>query len=295
MSFIMIQSRKKASGYIVPDGGEILWYGIASSVPSGWAIDAAVKNNFIEGAKEGEASDVSVGSNSHEHTMPNTSLAPDHGHSRGGFTTATYSSTQEEFQTSGRPNVAIPNHAHDADAGVVVADGEHDHTIPVTSNVDSYPPYNKRYYIIIASGDQPVPIGGIIFWDKEIEFIPAEFNLCDGEIYNSIQTPDLRKYFIYGANIDGDIDLYSYDTSHSHDLEDVAAGGAHDHDAGGSTFSCDQKSGGWEGVQVQSIHAHGLSGTTESELDHDHIFETSTQDVSHLPLFIKLFMIMRTV
>jgi len=294
MSVIVIGKTYHPSGYIVPDGGEILWYG-DSSIPSGWILDTAINNNFIMGAAEGEASDISAGESRHIHTVPNTSLEPKHGHSRGGFTTAPYALTADEYQAAGRPGVGVPNHDHTVPAGILVGEGEHDHVIPDTSDSNNLPPY-KLYYWIIADGDQEVPIGGIVFWDKLIELRPEGFNICDGETYDGEVTPDLREYFVYGANSDLTIGNSGGALTHEHSLEDDdLPAGEHNHGAGGSTYSCASKDGGWQGVYVQSIHAHSLSGTTTTKPNHVHGFDSNTGAANHLPLYIKLFMIMRTV
>lgn len=41
-----------------------------------------------------------------------------------------------------------------------------------------------------------IPVGTIIMWYGTLDSIPEGWNVCDGEIYNEIETPDLRDKFI---------------------------------------------------------------------------------------------------
>lgn len=43
------------------------------------------------------------------------------------------------------------------------------------------------------------PVGGVIMWSGSIGTIPAGWGLCDGTLYGSVQSPDLRGLFIIGA------------------------------------------------------------------------------------------------
>jgi microcystin-dependent protein len=44
-----------------------------------------------------------------------------------------------------------------------------------------------------------IPIGGIITWSGAVNKIPYGWALCDGNVYNARQTPDLRSRFIVGG------------------------------------------------------------------------------------------------
>ena len=46
----------------------------------------------------------------------------------------------------------------------------------------------------------PIPVGGIIMWSGNVNALPAGFALCDGQIHNSVQTPNLSDKFIVGAS-----------------------------------------------------------------------------------------------
>ena len=46
----------------------------------------------------------------------------------------------------------------------------------------------------------PIPQGGIIMWSGAVQSLPTGWNLCNGQTYNSIATPDLRNRFVVGSN-----------------------------------------------------------------------------------------------
>ena len=51
------------------------------------------------------------------------------------------------------------------------------------------------------SGFGTIPMGGIIMWSGEHDELPDGWALCNGEIVNTIQTPDLRGRFVVGHSI----------------------------------------------------------------------------------------------
>jgi hypothetical protein len=51
------------------------------------------------------------------------------------------------------------------------------------------------------SGYGTIPIGGIIMWSGEHDDIPDGWALCNGDIANTIQTPDLRGRFVVGHSM----------------------------------------------------------------------------------------------
>ena len=46
----------------------------------------------------------------------------------------------------------------------------------------------------------PIPQGGIIMWSGVVQSLPTGWNLCDGQTYNSVATPDLRNRFVISSN-----------------------------------------------------------------------------------------------
>ena len=75
----------------------------------------------------------------------------------------------------------------------------------------------------------PIPQGGIIMWSGAVESLPAGWNLCDGETYNSVVTPDLRNRFIVPSNNTSGTPTTTISGSA------VASGGSATHNHGGST------------------------------------------------------------
>jgi microcystin-dependent protein len=51
-----------------------------------------------------------------------------------------------------------------------------------------------KYYV-----DTSIPIGGIIMWSGAGVSLPSNWKLCDGSVYGSITTPDLRGRFVLGS------------------------------------------------------------------------------------------------
>lgn len=51
------------------------------------------------------------------------------------------------------------------------------------------------------SGFGTIPMGGIIMWSGEHDDIPDGWALCNGEVANTIQTPDLRGRFVVGHSL----------------------------------------------------------------------------------------------
>lgn len=41
-----------------------------------------------------------------------------------------------------------------------------------------------------------IPLAGILLWSEGLDNLPFGYVPCDGNIYNGIQTPDLRNYSI---------------------------------------------------------------------------------------------------
>ena len=62
---IVIQRKRQAAEYRIPEGGEILWYGLAAAVPPSFVIDSFCSNVFVRGAAAGAASNAPAGENSH--------------------------------------------------------------------------------------------------------------------------------------------------------------------------------------------------------------------------------------
>ena len=158
-----------------------------------------------------------------------------------------------------------------------------------------------------------VPIGGIIAYAGQISAIPASWTICNG----SNGTPDLRDRFIYGTNIQSEINTQggskvSALQSHSHGVN------GHTHTANTDTAPDHVHTGimryvnvgdptadaeiGYDDVNVQSSylaqtqpagsHAHTVTvSTTPSSLTG--VVNIGDQEEGNLPPYVKLAYIMR--
>lgn len=290
---IIIQRRRSTPEFRIPAGGEILWYGIASLIPTGYVIDSYCSNVFVRGAAGGGANNTPAGSHSHGHSNPaNSGQAADHTHSLGGgSTTAAYGET--EVYPSGSVGYAPGGHTHSINSGTSGAAGNHSHSLSAAAAAEVYPPF-KRLYWIKATMDVGLPVGGILMWDRPIGSAPDGCQICNG----SDDTPDLRDKFIYGAASDGDVGAGGGTETHVHANPDSGSAGAHSHSytvGTGGAPSSSGVSGYPEGTTVAGGgHTHTMSGNTPGEAGHSHTIG-NTGAGSSLPPFLKLYFIMRTV
>lgn len=282
--------RRKPGGYLVPAGGSILWYGVASNIPSGWEIVNAAKSVFVMGADTGEASDVVTDSDTHNHDNPAaTSEKSAHTHPLTGTLGATGSGSTTFFG-SGSNGTAPGGHGHGDGSGTSSANGAHSHLLSPTKDATVYPPYKRLYWIKTALG-AVLPVGGIVMWDGAIASIPEVFSMCNG----AGSTPDLRDDFIYGASVDGDVNDAGGTETHSHENNAIGAGGGHTHSMNVTSGSAPSNSNGsgYAGANVSAGgHRHGLSATTDSDPDHNHTLG-DTGFASSVPPYMMLYFIMR--
>jgi len=299
MSVFVVQKKSivggSGDGLLAPAGSEILWYGIASQLSGGWAVSDPLKGKFVEAAGVGQASDVSQGSNSHSHTNPNTGSGGSHNHSYGSGSVA-YNAGLSKTQATSSTNSsgAVWQHTHSFNAGATSSNGDHYHTVGNTDTETVYPPYHRLYFVK-ASAQSGVPVGGIIMWGTALAGIPTGFHLCDGGTYDGMTVPDLRDRFIYGAAADGDVNARGGSEAHTHGQPLTNTGGGHTHTISGTTTNANTKAvSTYEGVQVQKSHSHGIDATTSSDPNHAHTI-SDTGSGSHVPLYVKLYFIIRTV
>lgn len=291
MSVITIQNRGGEEGYIVPAGGEILWYGSASSLPDKWEFDTATINAFVKAAGTGGASNTIQGSGSHSHTVPSTSTFGDHTHSTQTGNVGSNSGTTNYYPTANANN-AKHTHGHSGQSGTSGAGGAHSHTTSNTNSEIVYPPYRKLYWIR-ATEDASLPVGGIVMWDDAIANIAEEFSICNG----NNGTPDMRDKFVMGEQSPNSPGGTGGSETHTHSNPNVDSGGAHTHsissNLGGPSATEKAASTYEEGVNIASdSHSHSGSGTSDTDSAHNHTLG-STGSANHVPLYIKLYFIMR--
>lgn len=288
---IVIQRKRQAAEYRIPEGGEILWYGLAAAVPPSFVIDSFCSNVFIRGAAAGAASNTPAGENSHTHTNPAaTGTEANHTHAIGGGGTGLSTATSTVF-SSGSLDYA-PAHSHDIPAGTSGAGGAHSHSLGGAAVADAYPPY-KRLYWLKAIRETGLPVGGIIMWDNPIAGKPNGTILCDG----AGGTPDLRDNFIYGAAADADLSASGGAATHAHANAATGTAGAHSHTLHLDTAAAPSGgsiSGYTAGEQVSAGgHTHGLNATSDADASHTHAVGNTAAGTS-LPPYLKLYFIMRS-
>jgi hypothetical protein len=289
---ILLQKKRDGvGGYLIPSGSYILWYGIAANVPAGFSIDTTAYDVFVRGASQGQASDTIAGALSHTHTNPaSVDSALDHAHTIGGGSTGNSSGTTVVFDTSGQNLAKAHNHTIGTTSSS--SNAAHNHTISAPESVTIYPSYAKLYWIK-ANTDCEFPIGGIVMWDNLSNNRPEGTQLCNG----SNGTPNLIDKFIYGAAADGDVGATGGSDLHTHVNSGTSSNGDHTHQAspsiGGAASSNDAS--GSAGVYVAAGgHSHSVDLTTSASGNHSHTIG-NTQSEYHLPSYLLLYFIMRTV
>ncbi len=138
-----------------------------------------------------------------------------------------------------------------------------------------------------------IPTGVITMWSGSLTNIPTGWVVCDG---NS-DTPDLRKFFIYGAEIDGDVEITGGSATHSHSSPSLLENG-HLHtvtaNIGNQTSSTTGATTAG-GITISPTHNHGgtISALADKSSLHTHtVGQSATAD--HTPAYYKLFYIMKT-
>lgn len=194
---IVIQNMKRQKGYSVLSGMAIYWNGIAADLPDGWALDASAYDTLIKGAGEGTASNVVEGANTHKHSLSVNDVGA-HTHTVS-YSIGSPSSGGKNVHGSGN-KVAASNHGHTKGNTTSGSGGAHGHGMSDTELASSLPPY-KRMYLIKATEESLVPVGGIIMWNTSLGNKPDSYGLCNG----TNGTPDLREKFIYVAAEDADV------------------------------------------------------------------------------------------
>jgi microcystin-dependent protein len=162
--------------------------------------------------------------------------------------------------------------------------------------VDNQQDMNTRLTALEALAPDPpdyseFPIGAVVAFYRAAAFIPAGWQVCNG----TNGTPDLRRMFIYGASVDGDVGDDGGAETHTHTNSSTGTEGSHDHTASGTTgtpsATTSADSGGT--TVAYSSHTHTFSMTTSSAGSHSHTVG-DTAAGSSLPPYVKLYWITRT-
>jgi hypothetical protein len=298
MSIFIVQSKKGTVEYNVPLGGSIFWYGNEADLPDGFSVVSAAGATFIRGTTAGSATDTPAGSNTHSHTNPaSTESAGSHSHTCAPNVSGS-SGGQDHYSVSNN-NAAPTGHGHGAPSTSSATGGAHTHTLSATDTETVMPIY-RRLYLIKASAETPVPIGGIILWNDTITNLNTEFegtfDICDGGVYNGQSTPDMTDRFVYCASIDADVGNAGGSETHTHGNSDTGSGGSHSHSVSVNTYGCsvNQVASGEAQVNIADQHAHSLSATLSTDPAHTHTLG-NTEAATSLPAYIMLYFAMRTL
>jgi len=295
MSVIVIQRKKAGVGvgsYLIPAGGEILWFGLATALPSGWQIVSAASGKFVMGAAQGGATDTQAGANSHKHTFGSaTGSAGGHTHtaSTAGKTAST---THVVHYPTANDTVAPDGHTHEGKSGPFTSSssGSHTHAMNDTGTTEALPPF-KRMYWIKAIEEIECPVNGIVLWNDLQENTPEGFAICNG----NNGTPDMRDKFVYVATADGEVGNEGGSETHTHTNSNTDSGGSHKHLITVSVQACggQQQASGYGGTgAIAEPHEHSATGYFTTQASHSHgIGDTGAS--SHIPQFMYLYYVMR--
>lgn len=284
----MIIVQKRRRGVIIPLDGEIMFFGNASLIPSGWTIDTNMNSRFVQGGTS--SSNTVLGTSTHNHTVPTTGTASDHSHGRTGSVSATTMGEGRRATDPIHQNYNTRTHTH-ALTGNAVSGATPAHTTSNTNSADTHPAWRALYWIR-AQSNRPVPVGGVIMWDGLIANIPNNYALCNG----SNGTPDLRNRFVRGAANDADVNATGGANSHSHTNPNTGSVADHTHTQSAGTGTA---SGSYEGPVIhdryisRGSHSHTIADfTTNAGGAHSHTLGSSGSSDGRPP-FMMLYYIMR--
>lgn len=137
-----------------------------------------------------------------------------------------------------------------------------------------------------------VPTGIITIWYDVIEKIPSGWALCDG----TNGTPDLRDKFVYGASLDDEVGVTSGSLVHNHTSIPLSSNSGHTHSISGTSGLASGTSSLYlsSGLSiVTGQHSHNYTGNTNTQGEHSHTITGNSSFESNLPLYVKLFYIMK--
>ncbi len=135
---------------VAPVGSIVMFDGVVSSVPDGWAIcdgtngTVDMRERFGYGATNNTYLLESGGSKTHTHPAAETASAGEHNHN---YSTRLSDASGEDGFLSGHPTVSVARSGHYHTASSAVStQAAHSHTYPAVSG-DHMPPYVYLYYI----------------------------------------------------------------------------------------------------------------------------------------------------
>lgn len=286
----MIIVQNKRSGLVIPLYGQILYFGTAASIPTGWTIDTAASGAFVRGCDAGQGSDTLAGASTHSHTNPSTTAAAsNHSHSLSGSVGSASGTAVTNDETYKHDNFSRQTHTHTLGGSVSGASPAHTLSSTGSPTATTLPPYNRLYWLKATKNNQ-APVGGVILWSGTAATIPPKYYLCNG----SNGTPDLRAKFIYGASSDSQIGTTGGAATHAHTNASTGTVSTHTHTlsptigaaSGYYTLSVYNKG------SAKHSHTHTVSVTSNSGGSHSHTLG-NTGTATNIPAYIRLYYIMR--
>lgn len=184
----------------------ILFLGNHANIPDGWQRETALDGYFIKGWGN-EAPNTTGGSAQHSHTSPtHTHTVNHHTH-----TFATNWSNGENAQDCANPvcnDFAHNSHQH-VNHVVDTTDNGNLSSAVTYANTTWEPTHQRLIFIKPSASNMPVPVGGILLYDKTSAPINYDYEITmDGKFIKGADT---------GANpIQAGSDTHSHDISHTH-------------------------------------------------------------------------------
>jgi len=200
------------NGSKYPNNSIVFWG--QSTLPYGWSIcngtedTPDLRNCFLKFINSEENPGDTGGSNTHSHTTTHTHIQDEHNHSGNTNTTSTIVH-QPYYPASPTYWTAPAGHIHSLTVNLYSTINQNDNS--EISSEDGQPNF-KKLLIILNTGISNRPKYSILIWTGSIANIPLGYVLCNGEN----ETPDLRNYFIKGANDSSELLNIGGSSIHNH-------------------------------------------------------------------------------
>lgn len=273
-----------------PSGLIVAWPSTIASIPAGWTRVAAMDANFIRGDATAGGTG---GSNTHVHTASDhVHQGSDHVH---GITTSSESSGSVGV-AAGATITGAANDAHTHDAA-----DTGDTSLPTSASVGSLTTSStgnqpNRFTVIWIESDGTTDIaqGSIVYWNAASP--PPNHAICTG----ASGTPDLRNYFLKGANAGNNGGAATAGSSHTHTTPHTHTD-LHEHTEPSQTdlealpVGSPKVSGGVANIiSQQHLHPFGGDLVTSSETANVSASSDTTAGQNVEPPWIKLHHIQKT-
>jgi hypothetical protein len=222
-----------------------------------------IVGNFIKGATAGGDGGGTTNRDDHIHTYPHSHTGNIHNHG-----TVTIDATPSSSRLSGAgTTLPATNHTH---ASISPTNSSHALPNPADIANSTQQPLNRTLRPIQNTSGvaQPMPVGGIAFWDGALSGIPSDWLICDG----TQQSPNMLDHYVYPWNATIGLPAGSQTHTHATHAHISTATGAHGIDGfvTGAVVGLAKNTGG-SSVAVSALaHAHTMrlytnhSGPTNS-------------------------------